>query len=110
LLKYQTAKDKDVRDEHRAWDNIIRPVDDKFWKTHMPPNGFNCRCIVIQLEKGKVTDLRGVKANDEKLFANNPGQEELIFTETGAGQHPYFNVSARFNSLKKRNFNLPINP
>lgn len=108
LLKYQTAGDKDVRPEHAAWDNIVRPVDDKFWDTHTPPNGFNCRCIAIQLERGKVSDLRGVKANEEKLFANNPGKAELIFTEKGIGQHPYFNVGAKFESLKKKNFNLSL--
>jgi len=110
FLKYQTAKDDKVRAQHAAWDGIVRPVDDEFWDTRMPKNGFNCRCIVIKLEKAKVSDLQGVPMNEEKLFANNPGKTELIFTEKGKGQHPYFNVSAKHEALKKRNFNLPLNP
>jgi len=48
LLKYQTAKDERVRSEHAAWDGITRPVDDSFWDTHYPNNGYNCRCMVFK--------------------------------------------------------------
>lgn len=87
LLQYQTALDERVRDSHKAWDNIIRPVDDPFWDAHMPINGFNCRCTVIQLESGRITKLRGVPKNDDKLFSVNPGKVDYIFNEK---KHPYF--------------------
>ena len=87
LLQYQTALDERVRADHAAWDGIIRPVDDPFWDTHMPPNGWNCRCSVIQLEEGKVTNLRGVKQNDDPMFSVNPGKVDYIFNEK---KHPYF--------------------
>ncbi|MDO8838010.1 MAG: phage minor head protein [Parvibaculum sp.] len=40
---------EDSRHEHAAWHGIILPVDDPFWKTHMTPNGWGCRCKVQSL-------------------------------------------------------------
>ena len=121
LLKYQTAGDERVRPQHAAWDNIVKPVDDPFWDTRMPPNDFNCRCIAIQLEEGEenVTNLgehlKEVKEqtgvtnldNDSELFSINPGKKTFIFKDKGSSPHPYFKVPRDFNDLKKRNFNLP---
>ncbi len=33
--------------EHVAWDRIVLSSDHPFWRTHFPPNGFNCSCSVI---------------------------------------------------------------
>ena len=79
LLQYQTVGDSRVRPEHAAWDGIIRPVDDDFWKTRMPPNDFGCRCRVIQLTDGKITSLRGIKDNDSKVFQIMQGKAVLYF-------------------------------
>lgn len=43
-LRYVTIGDHRVRPNHRAWDGVILPMDHPFWLTHLPPNGFNCRC------------------------------------------------------------------
>jgi SPP1 gp7 family putative phage head morphogenesis protein len=45
-LGYRTAGDARVRPLHRLWDGILRHVDDPFWATHYPPNGWGCRCTV----------------------------------------------------------------
>ncbi len=42
--RYITVGDHRVRPQHREWQGIILPVDHWFWRTHFPPNGFNCRC------------------------------------------------------------------
>ena len=121
LLKYQTAGDNRVRPLHAAWDGIVKPVDDPFWDTHNPPSDFTCRCVVIQLESGKITNLgdrlEKVKreskgeitslANDSELFSINPGKVNFIFKDKGTSPHPYFKVPRAFEDLKKRNFNLP---
>ena len=123
LLKYVTAGDERVRPQHAAWDGIVKPVDDSFWDTRMPPNDFNCRCIAIQLEpeeekitnlgerlekvkrqtEGKVTSL----GNPSELFSINPGKKPFIFKDKGDTPHPYFRVPRTFNDLKRRNFNMP---
>lgn len=45
-LQYRTAGDSRVRPLHRQWNGQIYPVDDLFWSTHYPPNGWGCRCTV----------------------------------------------------------------
>jgi len=56
-LMYDAVDDGRTRPEHRAWDNTVRPVDDPFWSTHYPPNGYNCRCGTIQLSQHDLDDL-----------------------------------------------------
>ena len=48
-LMYDAVDDYRTRPEHRAWDNIVLRWDNPWWKTHYPPNGWLCRCGVIQL-------------------------------------------------------------
>ncbi|MBN2188382.1 MAG: hypothetical protein JW699_02925 [Chitinispirillaceae bacterium] len=42
--RYRTMDDGKVRPEHAAWNNLVLPADDPWWKTHTPPNGWGCRC------------------------------------------------------------------
>lgn len=37
------------RPQHQAWDGLILPVDDPFWDTHSPANGWGCKCSVETL-------------------------------------------------------------
>lgn len=53
-LMYDAVDDGRTRPQHRAWDGTVLPVDDPWWKTHRPPNGWNCRCGVIQLSADQV--------------------------------------------------------
>lgn len=50
-LQYQTAGDSRVRPEHAAWDGIVLPIDDAWWQTHYPPNGWGCRCSTRSLSE-----------------------------------------------------------
>ena len=106
LLKYQTSEDAAVRKDHVKLNGIIKPVDDDFWKTYYPPNGWNCRCDAIQISEGKETDLRSNPPPklDSKLFEGNAGKSGKIFTQ----KHPYFNVPKEFKEHKKNNFGLPL--
>lgn len=84
-LKYQTIGDDRVRDEHRSLDGVLRKVDDSFWDTWYPPNGWGCRCEVIQSESGRET--KTIKLPEQKaLFKNNVGKSGEVFT----AEHPYF--------------------
>lgn len=48
-LMYTAVLDARTRPQHRAWHGTVLPVDHEWWRTHTPPNGWNCRCTVIQL-------------------------------------------------------------
>lgn len=41
-LKYKTAGDARVRESHRALNNVVKPIDDPFWNSFYPPNGWRC--------------------------------------------------------------------
>ena len=52
-LQYRTAGDGKVRPEHAALHNVTLPPSDPFWEEFYPPNGWNCRCNVVQVRKSK---------------------------------------------------------
>lgn len=56
FLQYRTAGDARVRPQHRAWNGLIYPVDDSFWQTHYPPNGWGCRCTVRAYSQADLDD------------------------------------------------------
>lgn len=45
-LKYVTKRDAKVRPSHRLLEGKTYPADSEFWKTHTPPLGRNCRCVL----------------------------------------------------------------
>ena len=48
-LEYIAVRDNRTRDQHKDWHGVILRHDDPWWNTHMPPNGWRCRCTVHQL-------------------------------------------------------------
>lgn len=48
LLYVRTAS-ANPREQHLAFVGIMLPVDDSFWSTHFPPNGWGCKCSVRQI-------------------------------------------------------------
>ncbi|MBR1621861.1 MAG: minor capsid protein, partial [Prevotella sp.] len=85
-LQYRTANDDRVRPEHAALDRVTLPMSDPFWQEYYPPNGWNCRCTVVQVRKSKYPETAhdeamalGVEATgkDSKgIFHFNPGIEK----------------------------------
>lgn len=64
--QYITAGDSRVRPEHAVLDGFAARSDDPVWRKIYPPNGFNCRCLVIGLLKEEAPDN-----------ANESGMERL---------------------------------
>lgn len=85
-LQYRTAGDKRVRPEHAELNGITLPITDSFWESYYPPNGWNCRCNVVQVRKNKYPATnhdeamaRGEAAlqHDKKgIFRFNPGIQQ----------------------------------
>ena len=55
-LMYDAVDDNRTRPEHASWDGIVLPVDAPWWDTHMPLNGWGCRCGVIQMDENDLAD------------------------------------------------------
>ena len=54
-LRYVATLDARTRPEHARWHGTVLRVDDPWWRSHYPPNGWRCRCAVQQLSE---SDLR----------------------------------------------------
>ena len=90
-LQYRTARDNRVRPEHAALHGVTLPITDTFWQEYYPPNGWNCRCTVVQVRKSKypVTPHDEAMAlgdeatgKDTKgIFHFNPGIEQKTFPD-----------------------------
>lgn len=63
FLQYRTAGDSRVRPQHRAWNGLVYNIDDAFWQTHYPPNGWGCRCTVRSYSQGDLS-ARGLRFSD----------------------------------------------
>ncbi len=84
-LQYRTQKDDKVRPEHAALDRVTLPPSDPFWAEFYPPNGWNCRCTVVQVRKSKYPasdPAEAMRLGDQALqrdskgiFRFNPGIE-----------------------------------
>ncbi|MGQ0737651.1 MAG: phage head morphogenesis protein [Bacteroidota bacterium] len=88
-LRYDTVGDSRVRPAHRELDGIIRKVGDSFWDTYYPPNGWNCRCDVTQLNGGTETPMEKIipPADVPEIFQTNMAKYGLAFPK----DHPYYN-------------------
>ena len=85
-LQYRTAGDSKVRPAHAALNGVTLPPSDPFWQTYYPPNGWGCRCNVVQVRKAKYPATphdeamkRGEEAlqDDTKgIFHFNPGIQQ----------------------------------
>lgn len=107
-LKYITQKDDRVRQEHRALEGTVLPVNDPFWDTYYPPNGWRCRCLVTWVgtdaEMVPPTSLPQLKTE----FSNNVGKTGNVFTSN----LPYFTVEGKFLEKAENLFGYkpPVDP
>lgn len=63
-LVYKTRGDSTVRDQHRAWHDTVLPVDDPWWSTHKPLNGWGCHCSTLQVNERQLKRM-GLTVNTE---------------------------------------------
>lgn len=66
-LMYDAVDDFRTRPAHARLDNRVLAVDDPFWNKFMPPNGYNCRCGVIQLSDRDLERLNLQPSNAPKM-------------------------------------------
>ena len=92
FVQYQTAGDDKVRPQHKVLDGKIFSLDDKEAMQLFPPNGYGCRCEMLQYvgsTKGKITT--GIDAKNliyvrdttykNSAFEINRGDLKEVFTK-----------------------------
>jgi hypothetical protein len=91
-----------VRDTHRQLDRIIRPVDDPFWDTHYPPNGWRCRCDVRQTDDDPNYQRDQNAVTPDTGWSQNVGKTGNIFDP----DHTYYieDHQVRTNAVSRANF------
>lgn len=110
ILEYRTQHDGRVREAHAMLEGIKRHVDDSFWNSYMPKNGWRCRCFAVAKADIEETDLSKINlpkfgtSEFPEVFKMNLGKDKLIFKP----DHPYFSVPKREKSFKKSNFGMVI--
>lgn len=75
--RYVAMDDERTRPQHRAWHNVTLPLDDAWWATHRPPNGWRCRCRVIgvtqrEYDQGEVLDRPGAETDQGAPLRSTP--------------------------------------
>ena len=78
-LTYHAVHDERTRETHRAWDGLTLPVEHSFWKTHLPPNDWGCRCYVEPTANPVIEGVRTEDIPIKESFANNPALSGEIF-------------------------------
>ncbi len=69
-ILYVRTSSAEPRLEHLTWVGLILHVDDPFWQTHWPPNGWGCKCSIRQIT-GRERD---------KLLSTPPGDGGISYT------------------------------
>lgn len=102
-LQYRTADDARVRETHLPLHNVTLPPSDPFWDKYYPPNGWGCRCTIVQVRKAKYETSDPEKASADGLastrqmsngidkgaiFRFNPGKLRKVMPP----KHPYYKV------------------
>lgn len=94
-LLYKTAGDEQVRADHARLDGMCLPFSDPAWDSCFPPNGWGCRCHVIQVIPGShprsnsdemIKVLEEITDGKQEIFRFNPGKQGRLTPP----KHPYY--------------------
>lgn len=104
-LMYDAVDDYRTRPQHWAWNKTILRFDNPWWRTHYPPNGWLCRCGVIQLSDGDL-EVMGLSVSDNPriTYSNWQNPRTGINQKIPEGIDPGFDYNPgilRYNELQK---------
>lgn len=115
-LQYRTQHDDKVRPEHASLDRVTLPPSDSFWESYYPPNGWNCRCTVVQVLKRKYEPTphdeamslgeEALQTDKKGIFRFNSGKEQKTIPD----YNPYTIKRCRDCDIAKGKLNLEKAP
>jgi len=103
--RYVGILDTKIRSSHAKQHGIIKHRDDEFWKSHYPPNAYNCRCKVQAFSKDALND-RGWIISDKKIepFVDKSFDYDLgLFHKEELEAYYYKKALKYHNDCKKQN-------
>lgn len=77
--RYMAVLDNRTRPEHRIWHGKVVPLDDPWWSTHWPPNGWGCRCSVHTVSE------RELQSNGWPVWNPPPDTPRTVALQTPDG-------------------------
>ena len=83
-LIYSLGPSIEHRDQHVSWAGLILPVDDAFWGTNFPPNGWGCKCRVRQITGRERARL--LEREPDKYSAEAPDLVEIEWVNPATGE------------------------
>lgn len=93
--KYNTQKDANVREAHKALQGFMAHLDDPIWDKIAPTKAWQCRCYLSTITADEFTATPNKTINPAPLPPNSPfsggnvGKTGVVFGE----KHPYFEVT-----------------
>lgn len=79
-LRYLASTSERKRPLHKLWYGVIRLVDDPWWQTRFPPNGWGCKCNFEQVSERRMQRM-GWKVTPPDEIAD--GSPQTWFPATG---------------------------
>ncbi|EDQ7482279.1 phage head morphogenesis protein [Salmonella enterica subsp. enterica serovar Manhattan] len=80
--QYVAVMDSRTRPSHAALNGLVFRYDAPFWKTHYPPNGWNCRCRVRALSQERMNAL-GLQATQGDKYLTTKKVQAAVDKATG---------------------------
>lgn len=81
---YRHTSIEHPRLEHKSWDGLILPLDDPWWNTHTPQNGWGCKCRKYSLSRVEAEREWKKKDQDGPDQAPEIEWEERIVGKNGS--------------------------
>lgn len=103
-LMYDHTPSQHERPEHKAWDGLVLPVDDPWWKAHYPVKAWGCKCRVIQVGQRQLDRLGASvgKAPPEQMRVyTNKRTGEVQQIPAGVDPAFHYPPGGRLSSLGK---------
>lgn len=84
-LRYTQVQRPTKRENHAQWHGKIVPIDDPWWNTHYPPNGWGCRCSAMSVSEALIQQ-EGWQVWDKPESFDGDVPEEWAYNVGKAGR------------------------